>query len=186
MLARDARRVAIDTTVVRYFFKAERLPLLISYLPKAFAFDDVARELRDQAKSRPKLAAQLSLTKWPEVKTANLASHHQSEILRVQAEWRRDDKIKTGRDPGEKAHLGELVSIFAAADGKADLLIMDERRGRALAGTRGLPVLSTPGLAIQMSADGTISEDDGWLVYSAALSESRRPEFVRLVEDQRP
>lgn len=185
MLAQDAKQVAIDTTAVRYFHKAERIELLTAYLPDAVAFDDAYWEIHNQAASRPPLKKHLDAAKWPKKVAPVLSARDQVEIIRVQSEWRREDKIKTGRDPGNQAHLGELSAIFAAAGGQADLLIMDERRGRGLAHNHGVELISTGGLTIQMAADGSITVDDGWLVYDAAINRASRKGFERLVDDQR-
>ena len=183
--ARNVATVAIDTSAVRYFHKAQRLSLLISYLPDAIAFDDAYREIMYQARSRADLEQELKAAKWPRRVAPALSTADQVDVLRVQRAWRAEDLAKTGNDPGSQAHLGELTAIFATRSGQADLLVMDERRGRGLAQQHGVAVMSTGGLVIQLTADAFTSEGDGWIAYRASVANAKRPEFERLVSETR-
>lgn len=51
---------------------------------------------------------------------------------------------------------GEMAALLLARDMKADLLLMDERKGRAVAGRLGLAVTGTIGLLVEASRRGMV------------------------------
>jgi hypothetical protein len=57
----------------------------------------------------------------------------------------------------ENIDLGEAEAIILAVELKADLLLMDERRGRALATSYGLSVTGLLGVLLQAKRNGLIS-----------------------------
>jgi len=62
--------------------------------------------------------------------------------------------IQTSED---NIDLGEAEAIILALELKADLIFMDERRGRALAATYGLKVTGLLGILLQSKGQGLIS-----------------------------
>lgn len=57
----------------------------------------------------------------------------------------------------ENLDLGEAEAIVLALELEADLLLMDERRGRAMAADYGLPVTGLLGVLLQAKRNGLIS-----------------------------
>jgi hypothetical protein len=180
-------RVAVDTTCPRYFHQAALLTELISYVSGAVAIDSVLTELDRQGRSRQDFAAILARTRWPARLRYELTPSEQADAFRIQREWVADDRR---RDPTfqstKDTHLGEIEMVIAASRAGIGAVILDDRRGRQLAGARGLVATSTGGLAIEMAAVGHLARDQAFTVYAAAYGDPSRAEFERLVDEYRP
>ena len=184
--ARQSAQIAVDTSVVRNFFAAGQLPRLIAFLPGAIAVQEVLDELEYQGRSRPVLASTLQRTRWPDLLPATLTVEERRDVQRIQREWTEEDSKRTpGRTSAPDAHLGEIVTVFAAVREGIAAVLLDDGRGRALAGSRGLHVTSGAGLAIRLTHGGELSSDEGWAVYDRSLRSATRAEFERLVSEYR-
>ena len=182
--ARQAAAVAIDTSVVRYFYAAGFLAKLIGYLGQGVAVYDVQQEIKHQSASRADLAAILAGRGWPARLQGTLTASEKADALRIQAEWIREDRKKDPtKKPRPDEHLGEISTVLIADRTRTPMVAMDDGRGRALAGIRKIAVISSGGLAIEMTAEGALTLDEGWLVYDRATSNATRSEFDRLVLD---
>jgi len=182
--ARDLEQVAIDTTLVRYFADAGHLDALIAYLPQAVAVADVLDEVRRQASSpqRQQMGTTLAAhADWPREVAVNLSSEDSRRIQRIQAEWIAEDK-KKGKAVRADSHLGELQTIFAAAQEQVPLVVLDDSRARRLAGERRLATKSTYGIALEMTAHGLLTPDQGYAVVEIATGDARR-KFDQLLAD---
>jgi predicted nucleic acid-binding protein len=69
----------------------------------------------------------------------------------------RDVQSPADSDLTGQLHLGEAEAIELAQELRADLRIMDERRGREIAAARGLTVIGALGILRESSRRGLIS-----------------------------
>ena len=65
-------------------------------------------------------------------------------------------QVKALRESQENIDLGEAEAIILALELKADLLLMDERRGRAVASSYGLSLTGLLGVLVQAKKTGLI------------------------------
>lgn len=65
-------------------------------------------------------------------------------------------QVKALRENQENIDLGEAEAIILALELKADLLLMDERRGRAVASSYGLSLTGLLGVLVQAKKTGLI------------------------------
>ena len=96
-------------------------------------------------------------------------------------------------DLTNQLHLGEAEAIKLAHELRADLLIMDERRGRQIAAARGLTVIGTLGILRESYRRNLISNpiEVAAQLRSAAFRASRAlmkrfEEQIRELERQQP
>lgn len=182
-----AGRVAVDTSCPRYFHQAGLLAELISYAGGGVAIEAVLTELERQGRSRQDFATILTRTRWPTRLRYELTQAEQADAFRIQQEWIADDRRRDPAfQPTKDSHLGEIEMVIAASRSGVAAVILDDRRGRQLAGARGLLATSTGGLAIEMAAVGHLTRDQAFTVYKAAYDDPPRPEFERLVDEYRP
>jgi hypothetical protein len=182
-----AGRVAIDTSCPRYFHRAGLLAELISYISGGVAIDAVLTELERQGRSRQDFATILTRTRWPRRLHFVPTAAERADIFRIQQEWIADDRRRNvALQPAKDTHLGEIETVIAANRFGLGAVILDDRRGRHLAGARGLLATSSGGLMIEMAAVGHLTRDQAFSVYEAAYTNPRRAEFDRLVDEYRP
>lgn len=170
--AKDARKVALDMTVIRHFHDAGFLVQLVTYLPKACVVPDVYRELTLQAQSRPQLQG-LQKMRWP-VQLGQLPAGLIERGLIIQEEW-------TEEGDRADAHLGEIYTVISAAHFGVDLVITDDGDGLKLASTERVRAIRGGELAAEMVVEGELTLEEGWLVYQRTRKKPSRENFERLV-----
>jgi hypothetical protein len=170
--AKDARKVALDMTVIRHFHDSGFLVQLITYLPNAYVAPDVYRELTLQAKSRPQLQ-NLEKARWPK-QLDPLPTQLVERGLVIQQEW-----LEEGNRPD--AHLGEIYTVLAAAHFGIDLIITDDGDGLKLASTEGIRAIRGGELTAEMVVEGALDLEAGWAVYQLTRRKPSRENYERLV-----
>lgn len=77
--------------------------------------------------------------------------------------WLRIVPVSPGARPLDTGMLldsGETAALQVARELKADLLLMDERKGRAVAGRLGIAVTGTLGVLVEAALRGLIDFDE--------------------------
>jgi len=164
-----AQVVVVDTSVVVTFVKAGALRAFDDYLKdKAVITADVFRELEDWAAKYPSLAGLLGRAPWSQ--PVDLSSELKQKVV---------DILGFVEGLGEKAALqdvGEVTCVVLAqhlrdsGQGRPVLLLDDIVHGKNLAKLRGLDVVDTPGLIVEMVAAGAIPKPLGGKVWRTAFS----------------
>lgn len=133
--------VVSDTTPLIALMKASHLELLQKLfgkilLPQA-VFDELTSNVKFQEEAKIiKSCEFLQVVASPDKKTV--------DILRR----------ATGLD------LGESEAIVYAENSKADILLMDERKGRNVAAAMGLPIMGSIGVLTEAHASGLLTAAD--------------------------
>jgi predicted nucleic acid-binding protein len=122
--------VVADTSPPLHLARIRRLDLLPAVVGRVTVPRTVWRELVQQG-TRPDVVATIEAADWIEVVDDPVA----------------DD---LGLDPGETA------AILLAEKLRADALLIDERRGRAVAATRGIAVIGTLGIVAGARRSGVL------------------------------
>ena len=174
MLSQSARLVLLDASPLCRFAECDLLLQLRAYFgPRARITREVERELvRLGARAEfAELAEHLaddsetvrSEGKWPKA-TANLPDALKVEFANIHS-------LKRAVDEHDKAHAGEIATVLMAQHRGADLVIIDDVWGSNLAKARGLAVMSTARLSLEMVVAGGLSESQGFRVFDAATLE---------------
>jgi hypothetical protein len=160
-----ATLVLLDVSVAHRFCEAQLLPDLIRYLrDPGCATPEVLSELQHSARGQRYAGLRLlEHTGWPKVSGA------------LPPELRREywDLKRAAQQPGDppEKHIGEITTVLMAAHLHADLVIVDDRFGKALARRKGLARLSTAQLALEMVCDEHLTEEEGFTVFDRATEE---------------
>ena len=70
--------------------------------------------------------------------------------------------------------LGESEAIIYAEDNKADILLMDEAKGRKVASDRGLRIMGTVGVLLAAFSDGILAAEDVSIALNKLKQEGSR------------
>ena len=173
MHSQTAQLVLLDASPLCRFAECRLLAELRSYLgPRARITREVERELL--------------LRKEPQF--ADLRSHldESSDLVRSKGKWPKTTaplpdalkldfanllSLKRTIGEHERAHAGEIATVLMAASREADLVVIDDSWGSGLARGRGLTVMSTARLSLEMVVAGALTEDHGFQVFDAATPE---------------
>lgn len=147
----SADEVILDASPLCHFARHRLLEALREFLgPRARVTREVERELlrlsdaEEYAPLRDHLAtdgdAVRASGKWPQ-RTGRLPTALRADFANLLALARRIGEH-------ERAHVGEIATVLMAQHRGSDLVIMDDRWGRDLAGARGLETVSTARLAL--------------------------------------
>lgn len=133
--------VISDTTPIITLLKIDRLDLLQKLFGKIIIPEAVYRELTSNSQFPDEVER---ITGAAYIKVVDVHDTKSVELLRR----------ATGLD------LGESEAIIYTDDSKADLLLMDEAKGRKIAQQMGLAVMGTIGILMSAYEDKIISKDE--------------------------
>lgn len=169
MLSRTAQLVLLDASPLCRFAECSLLGALRAYLSSR------ARITREVERELLRLAEQDAF--------ASLAEHLRPQAGETRGAWPKTTKpipnalktdfanllaLKHAVDEHDWKHTGEIATVLIAEHRGADLVLIDDGWGKSLAKGRGLRVMSTARLALEMVVAGALSEDNGFLVFDAA------------------
>jgi hypothetical protein len=179
--AHKVGKVLLDTSPFRRFLDVDLFLALHQYLgTKAFVVEEVMAELCDVAGYRRHGALRLTLAAnppWPQT-TSPPPLAVEEEILRIQKEMRPEER---SRD--EKVNLGEIATVVIGAHLNFPLIVADDELAKLLARPRGMPRISTAMLAVEMTLQGALDDDEGFAAYDCATPPGvGRTEFDAAVE----
>jgi len=170
VLSRTAQRVLLDASPLCRFAERSLVGALREYLgSRARITREVERELLRLADRAPfvSLAAHLRPQgseagegTWPKT-TKPLPDGLKADFANLLA-------LKHAIGEHDWAHSGEIATVLIAEHRGADLVLIDDGWGAGLARGRGLRVMSTARLVLEMVASDALSGDDGFLVFDAA------------------
>ena len=168
-----AEIIVADTSPVRVFVEAGAQRAFADYLgPRVRITVDVWRELEDAAQSVAGLG--LLLREWPPSDPVDLPvalKQKAADILGFIA----DDPRSSLRDLGEVTSVLLAEYLRASGECRRPLLLLDDvRHGKNLARPRGLEVVDTPTLVVEMVFAGAMSRELGKRVWRAAFSDRRK------------
>jgi hypothetical protein len=175
--------VLLDATVPHRFCEAQLLLELITYLrDSAWVTPEVMGELRNSASGNKYVGLRaLDLTSWPKV----------TDVLPPEFRGEYADLKRAAQQPGDppEAHIGEITTVLMAAHLNADVVVIDDRFGKALV-RRKLPAqrrLSTAQLALEMVQAGSLSVDEGFAVFDCTTDETvGRSRYDQALRNARP
>jgi len=176
-LVAGAEIIVADTSPVRVFVEAGVQRAFADYLGTRVRITvDVRRELEDAARSVAGL--RLLLREWPPSDPVDLPAalmQKAADILGFIA----DDPRSRLQDVGEVTSVLLAEHLRASGECLRPLLLLDDvRHGKNLARPRGLDVVDTPGLVIEMVCAAAVSQEVGKRVWRAAFSDrSKWPAF---------
>ena len=127
--------VVSDTSPVLSLARIGRLELLHTLYQQVLIPTAVLEELRAGASEE---ASQIDVESFPWLLVASAMDRHRVDELRVDLD------------------LGEAEAIVLAIERRADLLLVDERRGRRTASASGLAVTGLLGVIAQAKHEGVI------------------------------
>lgn len=133
--------VISDTTPIISLLKINRLDLLEKSFGEVLIPNAVYAELTADSRF---IEEARTLKKAPYIKPVSVSNPEAVRILRV----------ATGLDQGESE------AIVLTDERKADILLMDEAKGRAISGKMGITVMGTIGILISSYEDGLISAEE--------------------------
>ena len=140
--------VVADSSPVRYLVEISEIGLLPRLFEKIMLPAVVAGELRHPS-------APVGVRTWMEQPPAWLEIVPVTEI---------DDPALSALDPGEKSAIALGLSV------KADLILIDERKGAAVAASKGFEVTGTLGIL-------DLAAERGWVDLKAAFDRLTRTNF---------
>ena len=170
MLSRTAQHVLLDASPLCRFAECSLLGALRAYLgSRARITREVERELLRLAEQdafaslaehlRPP-AGEIGQGAWPKT-TKPLPDGLKADFANLLA-------LKHAIGEHDWAHTGEIATVLIAEHRGADLVLIDDRWGANLARSRGLRVMSTARLVLEMVVADALSKADGFLVFDAA------------------
>ena len=181
MRVANAALVLLDATVPHRFCDAKLVLELMSYLGKAARITpEVESELRQSA-SGHKYAGLRALQLaggWPMVTMAL--------PLELKGEYR--DFKRAAQQPGDPPakHAGEITTVLMTAHLEADLVVIDDGFGKALARQKSLNRISTAQLSLEMVCDRALTVDEGFAVFDCSTDASvGRPRFDQALREWR-
>ena len=172
-----AEIIVADTSPVRVFVEAGAQRAFAEYLGTRVRITvDVRRELEDAARSVP--GVRLLLRDWPPSEPVDLPvalMQKAADILGFIA----DDPLASLQDLGEVTSVLLAEHLRAIGECRRPLLLLDDvRHGKNLARPRGLEVVDTPALVVEMVCAEAISRELGKRLWRAAFSDrSKWPAF---------
>ncbi|MEZ5121169.1 MAG: hypothetical protein R2736_06285 [Solirubrobacterales bacterium] len=158
-----AELILLDSSPFFRFCEGGQLLNLASYLgQRAHITLEVDGELRMRsATTHPELKT-LDRLRWPpSERRLELPAPLKQELL---------DILRAIQEPGDHPlkHAGEISTVLMGQHLGGKLIVLEDRDGKALAGRRGVPRMSTAMLASEMVATGAISEPEGYCVFDLA------------------
>ncbi|MGO8684510.1 MAG: hypothetical protein ACLQUT_08040 [Thermoleophilia bacterium] len=173
MLSRTAQHVLLDASPLCRFAECSRLSALRAYLgSRARITREVERELLRLAERAPFIsltkhlrpqAAAIGRGAWPKT-TKPLPDSLKADFANLLA-------LKHAIGEHDWAHSGEIATVLMAEHSRVDLVMIDDGWGAGLARGRGLRVMSTARLVLEMVVADALSRDDGFRVFDAATPE---------------
>jgi hypothetical protein len=170
VLSRTAQHVLLDASPLCRFAECSLLGALREYLgSRARITREVERELLRLADRDPfvSLAAHLrphgseaGERTWPKT-TKPLPDGLKADFTNLLA-------LKHSIGEHDWAHAGEIATVLMAELRGADLVMIDDGWGASLARGRGLRVMSTARVVLEMVVANALGRDDGFLVFDAA------------------
>ncbi len=133
--------VIADTTPIISLLKIERLSLLQQLFGEVFIPDAVYAELTSDKRFTDEAYAVASASYMKPVSVSNPGA---VRILRM----------------AEGLDQGESEAIVLTDELKADVLLMDEAKGRAVSGRMGITVMGTVGILVSAYEDGLITSEE--------------------------
>ena len=133
--------VVSDTTPIISLLKINRLDLLEKSFGEVLIPNAVYEELTDDKRFAEEAK---TVNAAPYIKAVPVSNPEAVRILRM----------ATGLDQGESE------AIVLADERKADLLLMDEAKGRAISGKMGIVIMGTIGLLISAYEDNLITSEE--------------------------
>ena len=178
IVARHARVVLLDASVPHRFCDARLLPELITYLAQnAWVTPEVDGELRRSARSETYASLRLlEHAGWPKV----------TEPMPLALRPEYSDLLRAAQQPGDKPgkHAGEVTTVLMAQHLGAEVVVIDDQFGKALARRREIPRLSTAQLALEMVVEGHLAEDEGFAVFDCSTpADAGRSDYERAVAE---
>jgi predicted nucleic acid-binding protein len=157
------------------------------YGQRLYITPQVTAELEHRA-TRPEHAALQAIARGnpPWVPNACL-SLNEEEFRRadVLAEgWRKQHFKKTGHERDKRANLGEATSIVACQR-YGGQLILDDGEPKRFAAAKGLSVITTEDVIIEMTAGGVFGATRGFITWGRVYGKSDRAEFEAALEAYR-
>ena len=146
--------VVADTSPVRYLILIDEIELLHRIYGRVVIPDAVLRELTNQGS--PKKVRDFFDNKPDWFELGRLANNLEISLTEV-------------------LDVGESEAIQLVEEMHADLLLIDERRGREVALKRGLDIIGTIGVL-------SIAEERGWLDFAKALQKLENENFYLSAE----
>lgn len=134
--------VISDTTPIISLLKINRLDLLEKSFGEVLIPNAVYEELTADKRF---IEEAKTVKNAPYIKSVSVANSEAVRILRM----------ATGLDQGESE------AIVLADERKADILLMDEAKGRAISGKMGITVMGTIGILISAYEDNLITSEEG-------------------------
>ncbi len=131
--------VVADTSPVRYLILIGEIELVPKLYGRVLIPSAVFAELRASASPEPVRKFTEDGPEWLEI--ATLSQPIENDLLRI-------------------LHLGESEAIQLATEIKADLLLIDEKRGRAVAVDRGLEIIGTIGVLLSAHRKGLVDLEE--------------------------
>jgi len=154
--------VLLDSSPFFRFCEGGQVINLARYLgERAYITLEVRDELRLNTPTYRDLKT-LQLMRWPpEDNELELPSHLKQELR---------DILRGIQKPADHPlrHAGEISTVLMGQHRGGELIVLEDKDGKALALKRGVPRLSTAMLAAEMVAVGAITEPEGYGVYDAA------------------
>jgi hypothetical protein len=169
VLSRTAQHVLLDASPLCRFAECSLLSALREYLGSR------ARITREVERELLRLAEQDTF--------APLGEHLRPEAGETHAAWPKTTKpipdalktdfanllaLKHAVGEHDWTHAGEIATVLIAEHRRADLVLIDDGWGAGLARGRGLRVMSTARLTLEMVVANALDRDDGFLVFDAA------------------
>ena len=174
MLSRTAQHVLLDASPLCRFAECSLMGALRGYLgSRARITREVERELlrladRDSfvslaAHLRPQ-GSEAGEGTWPQT-TKPLPDGLKADFTNLLA-------LKHAIGEHDWAHAGEIATVLMAEHRAADLVLIDDGWGAGLARGRGLQVMSTARLVLEMVVVGALTEDDGFRIFDASTPDA--------------
>lgn len=164
----QANPVLIDATLVRNFLKNSSEGFLEQYFgARAYMVLGVENELNRRAERSPDLKQLLG--RWPSTTTLALPPEFQRRAESLIDFYRSDADHKN-------ANRGEIETYFMARllrtkpAGKGLLVISDDRLGKELCRTHGVPILDTPTLILKMVCSNFLTKNQGSGIWGNCFS----------------
>lgn len=133
--------VIADTTPVISLLKIKRLDLLQKLFGEVFIPDAVYKELTSDKRFASEAYA---VTNASYIRAVSVSNPGAVRILRM----------------AEGLDQGESEAIVLTDELQADVLLMDEAKGRAVSGRMGITVMGTVGILISAYEDGLITSEE--------------------------
>lgn len=133
--------VIADTTPVISLLKIKRLELLQKLFGEVFIPDAVYKELTSDKRFAGEAYA---VTNASYIRAVSVSNPGAVRILRM----------------AEGLDQGESEAIVLTDELQADVLLMDEAKGRAVSGRMGITVMGTVGILISAYEDGLITSEE--------------------------